>query len=446
LAVREELLWFLILFAFVTKTPNIDTMQFSRRTVLKAAGVSLALPWLEALAPSRASAAGSGPPRRMVFICAPLGLHSPFFFPEKTGKDYELSPYLEILKDYRNDFTVMSGLSHPDVGASHDSIYSFLTAAPHPEIRAGFRNSISVDQLTAEHIGGETRFPSLSLSAEGFGLSWTRTGALVPTDIFPAALFAKLFLDGRPDEVQAQTQRLQDGQSILDMVRDQSKTMQPALGAPDREKLDEYFTSVRELEKRMARSEEWSRKPKPKVTAKQPQNNFNSADLVGKTNIMFDLIHLAIQTDSTRLITMLLLGTSLVPPIQGVSLGHHDLSHHGQDPNKIAQLKTVELEKMKSLRELLKKLKETKEEGASLLDRTMVFFSSNLGNAGTHSAKNLPVLLAGGGFKHGQHLAFDPKNPPPLSNVYVSMLQRMGLPLDTFGTGKGTLTGLDAMG
>jgi hypothetical protein len=143
---------------------------------------------------------------------------------------------------------------------------------------------------------------------------------------------------------------------------------------------------------------------------------------------------------------MLLLGTSLVPPIQGVNLGHHDLSHHGQDPNKIAQLKTVELEKMKSLRELLKKLKETKEEGVSLLDRTMVFFSSNLGNAGTHSAKNLPVLLAGGGFRHGQHLAFDPKTPPPLSNVYVSMLQRMGLPLDTFGTSKGTLTGLDAMG
>jgi len=421
-------------------------MQLSRRTLLRSAGVSLALPWLQALAPRNANAAAATPPRRMVFICAPLGLHPPFFFPEKSGKDYSLSPYLEIIKDFRNDFTVVSGLSHPDVGASHDSIYSFLTAAPHPELRAGFRNTISVDQLAAEHIGGETRYPSLSLSAEGFGLSWTRTGALVPPDLWPAALFSKLFLEGRPDEVQAQTKRLQDGQSILDAVGEQAKTVQSGLGAPDREKIDEYFTSVRELEKRMAKSEEWSRKPKPKVDAKQPQNNFNPADLVGKTNLMFDLIHLAIQTDSTRLLTMLLLGTSLVPPIQGVSLGHHDLSHHGQDPGKIAQLKTVELEKMKSLGGLLKKLKETKEEGVSLLDQTMVFFSSNLGNAGTHATKNLPVILAGGGFKHGQHLAFDPKNPPPLSNLFVSMLQRQGIPVDKFGSGKSTLNGLEMVG
>jgi hypothetical protein len=239
---------------------------------------------------------------------------------------------------------------------------------------------------------------------------------------------------------------LQDGQSILDTVGDQAKTIHSALGTPDREKLDEYFTSVRELEKRMAKSEEWSRKPKPKVDAKQPQNNSNPADLVGKTNLMYDLIHLAIQTDSTRLITLLLLGTSLVPPIQGVSLGHHDLSHHGQDPSKISQLKTVELEKMKSLHGLLKKLKETKEEGVSLLDRTMVFFSSNLGNAATHATRNLPVLLAGGGFKHGQHLSFDPKNPPPLSNLYLSMLQRLGVPLDKFGSSKSTLTGLELAG
>ncbi|HEV3383972.1 MAG TPA: DUF1552 domain-containing protein [Gemmata sp.] len=421
-------------------------MELNRRTLLRAAGVSLALPWLEAFSPKRASAAGATLPRRMVFICTPLGLHAPFFFPEKSGKDYALSPYLEVIKDFKSDYTVISGLSHPDVGPSHDSIYSFLTASPHPEIRAGFRNTISVDQLAAEHIGGETRYSSLSLATEGFGLSWTRTGALVPSEMFPSSLFAKLFLDGRPDEIQAQTRRLQDGQSILDTVGVQAKGIQPALGAPDREKLDEYFTSVRELEKRMARSEEWSRKPKPKVDAKQPQNNSNPADLVGKTNLMYELIHLAIQTDSTRLITLLLLGTSLVPPIQGVSLGHHDLSHHGQDPNKIAQLKTVEMEKMKSLHGLLKKLKETKEEGVSLLDRTTVFFSSNLGNAGTHATRNLPVLLAGGGFKHDQHLAFDPKNPPPLSNLFVSMLQRQGIPLDKFGSSKSTLTGLEVAG
>ncbi len=144
-------------------------------------------PVLDALAPTRALGAAAGPPRRMVCICTPLGLHPPHFFPEKAGKDYELSPYLDVLKDFRNDFTVMSGLSHPDVGSSHDSLYSFLTAAPHPELRAGFRNTISLDQFAAEHIGGETRFPSLSLSGEGFGLSWTRSGALVPADCWPSS-------------------------------------------------------------------------------------------------------------------------------------------------------------------------------------------------------------------------------------------------------------------
>lgn len=416
-------------------------MKLTRRHFLRTTGVSLALPWLDALAPARAAAAG--PPRRMVMICTPLGLHAPNFFPEKAGKDYPSTPYLDVLKDHRDDFTVISGLAHPEVGSSHDSIFSFLTAAPHPERRAGFRNSISLDQFAAERIGGETRFPSLALSCEGFSLSWTRSGAIVPSDSFPSSVFARLFLEGRPEEVQAQARRLRDGQSILDSVRDQAKKMQPTLGVADRDKLDEYFTSVRELETRLARAEEWSKKPKPKVDAKPPQNIANSADVAGKARLMFDLIHLAVQTDSTRLITLLLLGTSLVPPVQGVTLGHHDLSHHGQDPSKIGQLKTVEIEKLKTFRDFLQKLKETKEEGGSLLDRTTVFFSSNLGNASNHAVKNLPVLLAGGGFKHGQHLAFNPNSPPPLSNLYVSMLQRSGIEADRFGSSTGTLTGLE---
>ncbi len=423
--------------------PNPQS-QPTRRTFLRAAGVTVALPLLDALLPRlRAGEKPAPPPRRMVCICTPLSVHPPFFFPKNPGKDYELTPYLEPIQEFRNDFTVISGLAHPDVGSSHDSIFSFLTGAPHPEIRGGFRNSISLDQFAAEKIGGETRFPSLSLSHEGFGLSWTRSGALIPSDLYPASVFARLFLEGRPDEVQAQARRLRDGQSILDTVREQARKLQPALGVRDREKVDEYFTSVRELEQRMVTAEQWSKRPKPKVEAKQPQNNMNSADLIGKNRLMFDLIHLAVQTDSTRLITLLLLGTSLVPPINGVSLGHHDLSHHGQDPNKIEQLKKIELEKMKTVYELLQKLKQTEEQGESLLDRTMVFFSSNLGNAGTHSTKNLPVLLAGGGFKHGQHLAFNPDQPPPLSNLYVSMLQRLGIETDKFSSSTGTLTGLD---
>ena len=418
-------------------------MQPTRRTFLRASGVALALPWLESLARLEGLSPKAAPPRRLVCICNPLGLHPPYFFPEKEGKDYTLSPYLDVLKDFRNDFTVMSGLSHPDIGSSHDSIFSFLTAAPHPENRGGFRNSISLDQFAAEHIGGETRVPSLTLSCEGFSLSWTRSGAIVPSDSWPSGVFARLFLEGRPEEVEAQARRLRDGQSILDSLRDQTKKLQTDVSANDRDKLDEYLTSVRELEGRLATAEKWSKVPKPKVDAKQPQDNHNPTDLVGKARLWFDLIHLAVQTDSTRLVTLLQLGTSGVPPIQGVSQGHHDLSHHGQDPTKIDQLKKIELETMTTFRDFLSKLKQTKEQDETLLDRTMIFFSSNLGAGSTHSSRNLPVLVAGGGFKHGQHLAFDPAKPPPLCNLYVTMLQRLGIEADKFGSSTGTLTGLE---
>jgi hypothetical protein len=418
-------------------------MKLNRRHFLRAAGVSLALPWLESLA--RTSGAAR-PPRRMVCICTPLGLHPANFFPERPGRDYALTPYLDVLRDFRNDFTVVSGLAHPEVGSSHDSIYSFLTAAPHPERRAGFRNSISLDQFAAAHLNGATRFPSLALSCEGFSLSWTRSGAIVPSDCFPASVFQRLFLEGRPDEVRAQVRRLRDGQSILDAVGAQARRLQPGLGAADRDKLDEYFTSVRELEGSLARAEEWSRRPRPRVDARPPQNVTNPADLIGRARNMFDLIHLALQTDSTRLVTLLLLGTSLVPPIPGVTLGHHDLSHHGQDPTKIAQLRTIELAKMQTLRDFLTKLRDTREDGARLLDRTMVFFSSNLGNASSHSTRNLPILLAGGGFRHGQHLGFNPNSPPPLSNLYLTMLHRLGIEANRFGSSTGTLTGLEPVG
>ena len=415
-------------------------MKLDRRTFLRAAGVSIALPWMDSLA--RGSTAV--PRRRMVCINAPLGVHSPNFFPAKTGRDYDAPPYLEVLQPVRDEFTVMSGLSHPEVASGHDSGYSFLTGAHHSgAMRGGFRNTISIDQLAAEKLGGETRVPSLSLACEGSGISWTRSGALVPSANFPSSVFAQLFIEGNAEEIEAQRRRLRTGRSLLDQVREEARRLNRVLGAADREKLDEYLTSVRDLEKQLAQSEEWSKKPKPKVDAKPPQNAQNGADFIGKARLWLDLTHLALQTDSTRLVTILLLGTSSVPPVANVSLGHHDLSHHGQDPGKLEQLKKVEMELMKSLGDFLVKLKGTPEEGETLLDRTMVFFSSNLGNASSHATTNLPVLFAGGGFKHGQHLAFDPAKPPPLCNLFVSMLQRLGLEVDKFGSSTGTLTGLE---
>ncbi|HVE42821.1 MAG TPA: DUF1552 domain-containing protein [Planctomycetota bacterium] len=419
-------------------------MTPTRRSFLRAAGVSLALPWLEALAPKRSDAAESEPKRRMVCLGAPLGFHAPNFFPQKAGKDYPLSPYLEILKDLRNDFTVMSGLCHPDVAEGHDSGYSFLTGAHHKGfMRKGFRNTISLDQLAAEQIGGKTRVASLTLSTEGDGLSWTRSGVLVPPSLHPSGVFAQLFLEGGADEVESQMRRIRQGQSILDHVRDLAKAMEPGLGVNDREKLDEYFTSVRELEQRMDIAKEWATKPKPKVGVKQVANPAN-VDIVARCRTWFDLTLLALQTDSTRLVSILLNGGSHgAPPILGVAQNHHDLSHHGQDPKKLEQLRLVEVEVMKTLSEFLTKLKTTQEEGVSLLDRTMVFLGSNLGNANSHATKNLPVLLAGGGFKHGQHLAFTPESAPPLCNLFVSMLQRLGLSVDRFGSSTGTLSGLE---
>lgn len=422
-------------------------MKCSRRTFLRATGVSLALPCLDVFAPGRARAADTQSRRRMVCICTPLGLHPPHFFPEKAGTDYALTPYLEVLKEFRGDFTVVSGLSHAGMspGFAHQASASFLTGAQGAG-RPGFQNAISVDQFAAEHIGGRTRFPSLALSGEGAGLSWTRTGALVPASTSPAKVFAKLFLDGRPEEVQAQVNRLADGRSILDDVRDQANTLRSNVGTDDRNRLDEYLASVRDLEQRLARDETWCKTPKPKVNVEPPRDIPNVADLLGRTRLLFDLTHLALQTDSTRLVTIMLGGSTFVPPIPGVTLGHHDLSHHGKDPGKLAQLKVVEVETMKLVRDLLAKLKQTKEEGATLLDRTMVFLGSNLGDGSSHSVKNLPVLLAGGGFKHGQHLRFDPQNPPPLCNLFVSMLQRLGIGTDKFSTGTGTLTGLEPIG
>ena len=422
-------------------------MTLHRRTLLRAAGVSLALPCLDAFAPRRARAADAQPRRRMVCICAPLGLHPAFFFPEKEGKEYELTPYLGVLKDFRSEFTVVSGLAHAgqSPGFAHQASASFLTGAQNAG-RPGFKNSISLDQYAAEHIGGRTRFPSLALSGEGAGLSWTRTGALVPAATAPSKVFAKLFLDGKPGEVAAQVNRLADGRSILDDVRGQADTLRAKLGAADRERLDEYIASVRDLEKRLARDETWAKTPKPRVNVEPPKDIPSAADLLGRTKLLFDLTHLALQTDSTRLVTIMLGGSTYVPPIQGVTLGHHDLSHHGKDPGKLAQLKTVEVETMKTLRDLLAKLKQSTEDGASLLDRTTVFLGSNLGDGSSHSVKNLPVLLAGGGFKHGQHLRFNPDNPPPLCNLFVSMLQRLGVEADKFGTGTGTLKGLEQVG
>ncbi len=416
-----------------------------RRTFLKGAGVAVSLPLLDAMLPARVRAAEAEQVRRrMVLIDLGFGLHAPNFFPTKAGRDYASTPYLDVVRDFRDDFTVVSGTSLPDVDGGHFAAKSFLTGAPRPT-SANFKNTISLDQFAAERIGLETRFGSLTLSLmDGRGISYSRSGVEIPSDSRPSKLFAKLFLDGRPDEKRRQIQRLKDGQSVMDAVLDKARAMQGRLGPRDRERLDQYFTAVRATEERLVKAEAWEQKPRPTVEARPPQDIPNSADVIGRARLMFDMIHLALETDSTRVITFYNPGVNAVPPIAGVTQDYHNLSHHGQDAERLAQLKVVELEQMKVFAEFLTKLKGSKLGGGTLLDQTMVMLGSDLGNGSSHDNHNLPILLAGGGFRHGQHLAFDAKNNYPLTNLYVSMLQRLGLDVDRFASSTGTMTGLDA--
>ncbi len=414
---------------------NPASAALSRRAFLRGTGVSLALPFLDVMWSRRAMATNATPPKRLVTVCASLGIYPADFFPKNTGAAYQLSPYLEMLKDHRQDFTVFSGLSHPEqAGASgHTSEMTWLTSAKHPGL-GGFRNTISIDQLIAEKIGFETRFPSLIWGTNSTSQSYTRGGVMIPADSRPSQIFAKLFLNGTPDEVKSQMQKLREGRSIMDTVNDEAKRFGTRVGAADRDKLDEYFTSVREMEHRLAKAEAWVQKPKPHVDAQQPKDITDNADSVGRLRLLFELIPLALQTDSSRLITILLQGTNSVPPIPGVSIDHHNLSHHGQDPEKIKQLELIERAELQALNGLLASLKQKKEGNASVLDSTMVLFGSNLGNANSHDTRNLPLLLAGGGFKHGQHLGFDAQSNVPLCNLFVQMLQKMDLPVEEFGS------------
>jgi hypothetical protein len=330
------------------------------------------------------------------------------------------------------------------VDGGHASEASFLTAAPHPGV-SGFRNTISLDQYAVERLAPDTRFSSLVLSSlYDDGLSVTRSGVSIPADEKPSRLFAKLFLDGTAGEVQQQVRRLQQGQSIMDTIGAKAKNLQNVVGAEDREKLDQYFTSVRELEQRLVRAESWTKKPKPKVEMAPPVDPANRADVVGVARLMFDLLHLALQTDSTRIATLRLRGHEMVPPIDGITQDWHNLSHHGRLPAKIKELTLIEQAELREVQTFLAKLKASAEDDGDLLDRTMVLYGSNLGNASSHDSRNMPILLAGGGFKHGQHLAFDQTNNAPLCNLYLQMLRRMGIDADAFGSSKGTLPGFDA--
>lgn len=413
----------------------------SRRTLLKGSGAALALPLLDAMRPAFGRAA-EPVPRRLVAICTNLGVYEQNFVPATAGHDFALTPYLEPFADLRDQITVVSGTSHPDVGNGHSAEASFLTAAPHPGT-ASFKNSISLDQFAAERIGVRTRVAALPLVVAKNGnqsISFTSSGVMVPAEGSPAKVYRQLFVAGDAASVERQLHELRTGRSILDSVADRAEALRRSLGPGDRDRMDQYFTSVREVERRMLLAEEWEHKPKPKPEAPEPKDQ---EYLLEKLAAMYELTHLALATDSTRLITLMIKLDGFSEHIPGVSLEAHNLSHHVGRPDAIQQLKNLELAEFKELAKLVGRLAAVKEDGQTLFDRTVVFYGSNLGNGNNHDTKNLPVLVAGGGFTHGQHLAFDKQKNAPLPNLFVSILQRLGIEADSFATSTGTLTGLE---
>ncbi len=415
----------------------MSSAQLSRRTFLRASGVTLGLPLLQCMAdtaPKRSA-------RRMVAICAPLGIHTPYFFPQTAGKDYEVTPYLEPLQSVREKFSVVSGLMHPMVDGGHSAEKSFLTGAAHPS-QPSFRNTISVDQFAAERIGHETRFPFLTLSADGRGISYTRSGVQIPAESRSSRVFNRLFLEGTKEQKTDQIRRIRDGQSILDLVGSQLNSIQCKTSRADHQTLDLYATSVRELEQRLVLAEDWAKRPKPVIDQKPPTDIEDRANFTGRMQLILELMFLALQTDSTRLITLKGPGGSEVVNLKGVDDGWHNLSHHGKDPAKIGQLAIIEKEEMRLFGEFLQKLDGVREGDSTLLDQTAILMGSNLGNASSHNNTNLPIVTAGGHFRHGQHLAFGQDRTPPLANLLVSYLQHLELEVDRFSTGTGELPGL----
>ena len=424
---------------------------FSRRQFVRGAGVLLALPVLEWTAEnSSAATAAHLHPQRLLMISNNLGILPDHFFPTAAGQEYKLSPYLTELSKFRNKFTVFSGLSHPACEGGHSTENCFLTGARHPT-SSGFRNTISLDQFAAEQLGRKTRFSNLNLGVNIVkfkrSLSWTRDGVLLPAEDSPTRLFKKMFFQGTKAETQLRLHQLKRRGSILDAVSESTRSLRHQLGRNDKARLAQYLSSIRELEKRLHVAGQWEQRPKPKSDHKPSADVVDRALLFDKFDQMLTMATLALQSDSTRIVT-LMVDAFETPAFQinakeKSSQSYHGLSHHGKRRNFLAQLEKTDRRQMAILKKLLTSLDNIKVESGTLLDRSMVLYGSNMGDANTHTNTNLPILLAGGGLKHGQHLSFDRENNTPLCNLYVSMLQRLGIESDRFSSATGRLTGLD---
>lgn len=411
----------------------------NRRSFLRGTGVALALPLLDIMGPRFAHA--NAPTRRMVNICCTLGLYKDSWMPADEGKDYTPSQYLSIIDRHREKYTIFSGLSHEEQTGrqAHNSEITWLTSARHPGMD-GFQNSISIDQVVADHLGYVTRYPSVVLGTlTPQSQSYDKNGVMIPAHTSPAEVFKQMFIQGTPEEIEKETQRINDGGSILDNLKAQARTLQNSGSSEDRQKLEAYFEAVRAAEIELSKVSDWMDRPKPSVDSVPPVDNSDPADILGRIDLWLELMPLILATDSSRVISLMIQDHGVVPKLQGITADQHNLSHHGQDPGKIAQLRQLETEIVKRFGLLMDSLDSQNENDSSLLDQTQVLFGSNLGNANSHNAENLPILVAGGDFNHGHHVVHDEKHNSPLCNMYLSLVQRMGVETDQFGQSTSTL-------
>ncbi|EMI40890.1 protein containing DUF1552 [Rhodopirellula sp. SWK7] len=433
-----------------------STLQ--RRGLLRAAGVSISLPFLASMKGTTSASTVQPSKQRMVCIGNMLGFYPGAFWPsgnqadEKSSlsqdgwedrTDFQWGRTTECLESLRDQLTVVSGLDHGLKGG-HFAIHAFLSGVRQIDAKSMPMANVTIDQYAAEFIAGQTRFPTLTIGSEsgihqGCQLSWTRSGTRVPPIPGPHELFEKLFIGNDAASRDADLDRVRMQSSILDLVRDSANDLNRNLNRRDKDKLDEYMTSVRDVEKRIALRRNWIDVPKPKPPFDQPSDR----NMVEDLPLLYDLIALALQTDSTRIAT-LEIGGDFNPNDLGVSGGYHGLSHHGQRSENIEKLVTLETYQVEQFARFVDKLAQSTDENGSLLEQTTVLFGSGMGNANSHTNSNLPVIIAGGGLRHGRHLAFDvrSKNRPPLTNLFVSMLQNFGLEADQFATSTGTLRGL----
>lgn len=439
----------------------------SRRTALRGLGVTLGLPLLEAMLPRTLHAApstyrplarsGAKPVPRAIFCYVSNGVNIMDWVPEQKGKGYALSPTLQTLKDHKEHFSVLSGLGHPRCAGGHSGGDTWLTGADLLSVPGkDYTNSISIDQLIAEKVGMNTRFPSIEIGDEsGTGtathshtLAFDRNGTPLPAENSPQRLFERLFVADDADSREATLKRYAEKRSILDEVLGEARALEKKLGQEDKTKLAEYLAAVRETELRVQRQVAWVDVPKPQIDSSGLQLNSKPGDAHDRPmwlDVMLELCYLAFATDTTRVITF-----EWAREAGGYGVGgenHHELSHHGGDPGTLKKLAEVDRGYLERLARFMDFLKNTDEEGRPMLDHTMLVYGSgmNSGTNGDHSPKNLPLLVAGGsacGLKHGQHIAHDPDKHPPLSNVLLTVAQKMGVETGEFADSSGEFSEL----